>query len=88
MPDRFDKHNEGLQSPASRGVVITPNDGADLATNSRAIWIGGAGNLTVLLAGDTASVLISSIPAGTLLPIRAKRIYSTGTTATLIVALS
>lgn len=39
----------------------------------------------VILAGTT--VLFSGIPAGTVMPIRAKRIRSTSTTATLLVCL-
>ena len=52
----------------------------------RAIWVGGAGNITAIMAnGDV--VLFSGITAGTLLPIRATRVNSTGTTATLLIAL-
>lgn len=87
MADAFAQHGTGLNSPARRGVEITPDDGNDLAEVSRGLWIGGAGNLEVLLQGDSAAVTISNIAAGTLLPICAKRIYATGTTATSIVAL-
>lgn len=87
MADSFAQHASGLNSPARNGTEITPDDGTDLANVSRGVWIGGAGNLEVLLQGDSASVTIQNIAAGTLLPICAKRIYSTGTTATAIVAL-
>jgi hypothetical protein len=72
--------------PCGRGVVITPNDGADIANVTLAVWVGGAGNLNVDLA-DGGTVLISGIPAGTLLPVRVKRVRATSTTATLIVGL-
>jgi hypothetical protein len=72
--------------PAEFGAVITPNDGADIAQNSKAVYIGGAGNLNVDLVGGQ-TVLFSGIPAGTWLPIRVKRVRATSTTATLIVAL-
>lgn len=88
MADRWTVYGQqsGPLCAYGRGAVITPNDGADIANVSIAVWIGGAGNLNVDLA-DGGTVLFSGIPAGTLLPIRAKRVRSTSTTATLIVAL-
>lgn len=78
--------SSGTESPATRGYAITPGDGTDLSFATRAVWVGGAGDLTVtLLGGDT--VTLSAIPAGTLIPIRAKQVAATGTTATLIVGL-
>lgn len=87
MADDYSSAQSGLDSPARKGVEITPDDNNDLAYVSRAVWVGGVGNLEVTLEGDSSSITIQAIPAGTWLPIRAKRIYSTGTTATLIVAL-
>lgn len=75
-----------LVGPYYRGVAVTKSDNDDLPNVSRAIWVGGAGNLNVMLMnGDT--VLLSGIPAGTLIPIRAARVMATNTSATLIVAL-
>jgi hypothetical protein len=77
---------------ARKGVVITPTDNTRIET-TRAVYVGGAGNLTVKFADNTApttaggTVLISGIPAGTTLPIAVNCINSTSTTATLIVAL-
>lgn len=72
---------------ASRLVAVTPSDSANLAEVSRALWVGGAGNIAILADEDSVAVLISGVPAGTVLPIRARRVNSTNTTATLIVAL-
>lgn len=66
--------------------MVTKSDTVDLPKVSKALWIGGAGNVNVILA-DGATVLLSGIPAGTLLPLQASRVLSTDTTATLIVAL-
>jgi hypothetical protein len=87
MPDPFASHADGLGSPASNAAAVTPNDGADLANFSRSLFIGGAGNVTVDLVGGGTNVQFASVAAGTILPIRAKRVYATGTTATAIVAL-
>lgn len=76
-----------LLAPYVNCSVITPDDTVLLTQTPRAVWIGGTGHLNVMLEGDTAAVLISAIPAGTLLPIRPKKILLTSTTASLIVAL-
>jgi hypothetical protein len=68
--------------------LITKSDTEKLPLGvCRAIWVGGAGDLAVMACGDTAAVTISAVPAGTVVPIKAKLIMSTNTTATLIVAL-
>lgn len=79
--------------PASQGKVITPADGTDLAPfRIRALWVGGAGNLSVIFAGDTSNggagtaITISAVPAGFIVPIAVKRVML-ATTATLIVGL-
>lgn len=74
-------------SDRGHAAVITPSDSADLAFITSGIWVGGAGNMNVdTYEGDT--VLISGIAAGTFLPIKVRRIHSTSTTATLIVAFN
>jgi hypothetical protein len=75
-------------SPAESAEAVTPSDSTDLVTFSRALWIGGAGNIAVIMRDGSGPFLISGIPAGTLLPIRVQRVNATNTTATLIVALS
>lgn len=69
------------------GFAITPNDGVDLATNTRGIYVGGAGNVAVILEDDTASVTFVAPPVGSVLPIRARRVLATGTTATNLIGL-
>jgi hypothetical protein len=73
--------------PASKIAAVTPNDGADLAVVARSLWVGGAGNIAVIAADDSSAVTITAVAAGTLLPIRVKRVMSTNTTATLILSL-
>lgn len=87
MPADMHQWNQaGLESPATNAVVVTPDNSNDLAYTTRAIYVGGAGNINVdMVSGQTC--LFSGVPAGTVLPIRVKRVRSTSTTATLIVAL-
>lgn len=80
--------------PASFAVVVTPSDTTNLkdlfsGEFPRGLYVGGTGNLTVVMAGDRGAdttVLFSAVPAGALLPIRVKRVMA-ATTATLIVAI-
>ena len=86
MPDRFTNLNPGLDSPASHGFAITPHDSNELAEVTRAVYVGTAGALAVTLLSG-AETILSGVPAGTLLPIRARRVLSTGTTAGALVGL-
>lgn len=86
MADTFSEYAVGLGEPYVNGFAVTPHDTNELAAVTRAVWVGGAGALKVtLLGGDT--VTLAAVPAGTLLKIRATVIFSTGTTATVIVGL-
>ena len=89
--DLYRDENVDYSAPAVDGVAVTPADGSDLAIISRALWIGGAGDLKVTMKGMQgdagSSITLVGIPAGTLLPLAVDRVWSTGTTATNIVAL-
>lgn len=74
------------EQPASLAQAITKSDATSYAP-TRGLYVGGTGDVAVTMAGDGGDVTFSSVPAGTILPIRVTRILSTGTTATSIVAL-
>ena len=71
---------------ASKGVAVTPSDTVDLAEGCRALYVGVAGNVTVILSDMASGVLFSNLPVG-IHPIQVKRVLSTGTAATNMVAL-
>ena len=85
MPS-IDELQNGPTSSAAGGVAVTPSDSVNLARVTRGVYIGGAGNVSALMA-DGSSVAFAGAQAGTILPIRAQRINATGTTATNILAL-
>jgi hypothetical protein len=86
MPDPFSSHSPGLESPAAHGFAVTPSDGADLADVTRALYVGGSGNLALTLLSG-ATLTFTGVAGGTLLPLRARAVKATGTTATSIVGL-
>ena len=87
MADRWSSTTPGLVGPAENAAAVTPADGADLANSTRALFVGGAGAVKVDMVGGTTGVTLTGVVAGSVLPIRVSRVYSTGTTATNIVAL-
>lgn len=80
----------GSTISARNAIAVVPSDSADLANISRAIYIGGAGNLQVTLAADAdgTSVVLTGVTAGAIYPLRVKRVWAASTTATLILALN
>ena len=86
MPDRFADRSPSTDGPAFHGFAITANDGADLAEVTRALYVGTAGAVHVLMASG-ADMTFANVAAGTVLPIRAQRVLATGTTATLVLGL-
>jgi hypothetical protein len=70
---------------ATRLAEVTKSD--DTIVGCQALYVGGAGNVAIMAEGDTAAVTISGVAAGTTLHIACKKVMSTNTTATLMVAL-
>ena len=85
--DTFSRFQTQASDPATNAVLVSPNDSEDLATVTRAVYVGGAGDMKVTMQ-DSGTVLFSCIPADTTLPIRVSRIWATTTDATFIIALS
>lgn len=74
----------GAAGSFSDAIEVTPDDDTDLDILPTALWVGGAGNLTVTMpSGD---VTFTAVAAGTQLNIRPTRVKES-TTATLILAL-
>lgn len=86
MPDNYACYGPALDSPAIGAIEVSKSDTAELTTWSRAIYVGGTGDLKVTMA-DGSVVTFEDIPAGTILPIRVKIVWSNGTDATKIVAM-
>lgn len=81
--------------PATRLRAVTKSDSTDLrltddsgkVAECRSLYVGGAGDVAILASGDTAAVTLTGVAAGSIIPVEARKVMSTGTTATSIVAL-
>lgn len=80
-------HPAAITAPATRAEAVTPHDVNELASVTRALYVGGAGNVALVMADGTAATL-TAVPVGALLPIRVRQVKATGTTATNLVGLS
>ena len=81
IADMFNAYQPGLSSPVQGGFDITPSNGSDLAQVTRAVMVAGAGDLAVTLKnGDT--ITLPGLTPGVIYPVRAARVFATGTTAT------
>lgn len=89
IKDQWAPVSPSLSDPAYSAASVSVSDSSDLDRLPRALYIGVEGDVRVLgIDDDDSEVLVfKNVPAGTVLPFRARRILSTGTTATDIVAL-
>lgn len=84
--DKFSRFQESVISPLTTAAAVTPHNTNELSYVTRAIYVGGAGDLAVTMV-DGGEVTFVAIPAGTVLPIRVKVVKATGTDASSIIAL-
>jgi hypothetical protein len=82
MVDKFRKAFSTIDGPSSDGFAITP--GANLfAQSTRAIYVGGGGNITLLTVGNTV-LTFTSVGTGTIIPIRATAVYANSTATSMV----
>ena len=86
MTDSFRSHSRSLTSPPEHALAIQPDDTADLPQVTRALYLGGGGDVAVRMCGGE-TVTFAGVAAGTLLPVRVGRVLASGTTATGILGL-
>lgn len=81
-----------MKLQAGRAAAVTPSNTTDIPSvtggtnNGCVLYVGGYGDLTVdTVGGDTVTFV--GVNGGTFFPVQVTRVYSTGTSATGIVAL-
>lgn len=77
--------NITASEPAYDAASITPSDTTRIG-GVRGLYIGGAGDVKITTEGGS-DITFAGVVAGSILPIRATRVYATGTTADNIIAL-
>lgn len=70
-----------------RGAFAVTKSDSTILEGVRGLYVGGAGAVAVVLRDRVTSVIFSAVPVGTILPIEVTQVLSTGTDATLILAL-
>ncbi len=70
---------------AFRGFAVTKSD-ATIFSATRALYVGGTGDIAVVFAGNSTAVTLKAVPVG-ILPVQVTMVMSTNTTATDIVGL-
>ena len=86
MMDSFKNLSDSPDFSARKLVAVTPHNSNDLAYTTKALFIGTGGNIVVLAEDDTVAVTLK-VTDGQILPVRAKRVLETNTTATGIVGM-
>lgn len=84
--DKFDDYQRGVSAPASDAFAITPDDAGDLIYVTRALYVGTAGDVSVVMR-DGGTVVFTNVNGGTTLPCCVSRVMATGTTASGLVGM-
>lgn len=80
---------------AGRAAVVTPSDTANIpnvasgdgsGNNGSVLYVGTKGNLKVMTVGGD-EVTFTNIQDGSFIPVQVLKVFSTGTTASNIIAL-
>lgn len=75
-----------LNGPANGAETVNKSDTVNLTNISRGLYVGGTGDVAVVMK-DGTTVTYVAVQAGTTLPIRISRVNSTNTTATSMVSM-
>lgn len=77
-----------LSDPAVSAFAVTKSDTVDFAAGAaNALYVGTAGDVVVVLIDGGAAITFTNVQNGSILPVRCRRVNSTNTTASNIVAL-
>jgi hypothetical protein len=87
MPDFFQNSADAVHAPATRCVGVTPHDATPLADIPKALYVGTGGTIVLQASGGGGDAIFANVPDGSILPVRARFVRASGTTASGIVAL-
>lgn len=72
------------QHAATEAFAITEDDDVVISPPTRGIYIGGAGNLVAVLAGDTEPQTFTAIAVGVVHPLQVKKVMEASTCSLII----
>lgn len=82
----FSTYPNALGRPARGGFAITKSNTVDFDDPTQAIYVGTTGDVAVVGIDDSVVTYVG-VPAGAILPVQAKRVNSTNTTASNLVGM-
>lgn len=85
--DQFQHNSDAVSNPARSALAVTADDLVPFPALPKALFIGTGGDVRLLAADDDMPVIFANLPSGAILPVRAKQVFQSGTSAAQIVAL-
>ena len=85
--DSFLQFTDSPSEPATGAFAIVPHATNELPFVTKAVYIGGAGDVTLRPLNSETDIQFRNLAAGSVLDIRAKAIRVAGTSATFLVGL-
>lgn len=87
LPHYFEGAGEGIRDSAKHTYAITPHNTNELPVYTRGIYVGTGGTVVVRGISDTVSTTWVNVPSGFVMPVQAKIVEATGTTASNLIGL-
>lgn len=87
MTDHFQSAADSVSAPARAALAVVPHDSNPLADIPKALFVGSAGDIVMRGVDGGSDQTWRNVPAGAILPFRARYIRATGTSAADILAL-
>jgi len=85
MPIKPTNAKAEWDSPAIQALTLTTNTPLEVTT--RGLYVGGGGDINVIMEGGATAVTFTGVLGGTILPIRIRQLNSGGTSASNILGL-
>lgn len=82
--DPFEDFSDSLIAPAKHAFAVTPDDNDDLPSATKALYVGNGGDVVVRPVESSQDVVFVNVPAGAILPIRARAIRTSSTATDMI----
>ncbi len=87
MSNPFSGVYDAPYAPATRALVVTPDDTVPLADTPKGLFVGTGGDIVMCGLTGASDQVWKNVASGSVLPFRAQYVRATGTTAADILAL-